>query len=121
MKQVLIFLLILLLYNPADAYTNRDASKKKEDAAKEDAANSSFSYDDSLKVLTINFIEAEMEKDQPEVVDYMRCNSCYEFDAEFILPDDLWKALGASEPLVIKKGSYPVAYKEGVYSITIQF
>ena len=107
-----------LLHLQLNAFT-RNGGKEDVKATKEET-NSSFSYDDGTKLLTINFIAEEMKKTQADVVEYMQSHSSYLFDVEFALPEELWKALGSSTPLIIKKGSYPLEYKDGVYTVCIQ-
>jgi hypothetical protein len=95
--------------------------KKKDAAPANDESNSSFEYQKETNTLTIRFFEEEMMKTQPEVVAYMRSHSDYVFDAPFSLPEELWKALGSSQPLVIEKGKYPLSFRKGVFSVYVQF
>ena len=121
MKKVLLLFVIIVLPIVIIKANDTGINKSNETKASKDEANSSFSYDDTLKLLTIRFFESEMEKDFPEVIERMKCSDDYSFDEEFTLPEELWKAVGAKKPLVVKKGKYPMKYKDGVYSIYIQY
>src|SRR5690606_38755494 len=67
-------------------------------------ANSSFTYDSCGNVLVIRFFEEEMNEAQPATVVFMNAHDEYIFDAAFVLPEELCRALGMNAPVVIKKG-----------------
>lgn len=121
MKQTLLSLLMFLFSPCLTGLEKTDMKKAREEKVPDTEFNSTFSYDAAQKLLVIRFIEAEMEKDQPEVVANLRCSTDYSFDEMFELPEDLWRALGATTPLAIKKGRYPMEFREGVYLIYVQF
>lgn len=122
----LLFLVLITTSKPLHAFGKEEKCKeekvsKNESHTKQEEPNSSFSYDEVRGLLIIRFFEAEMEKDQPDVIEQLKCTNQYVFDAEFALPEELWKAIGSNCPLVIKKGVYPVSYQNGIYSVSIQF
>ena len=82
-------------------------------------ANSSFTFDSCGNVLVIRFFEKEMNETQPEAVVFMKTHDEYIFEAEFVLPADLCRALGMNAPVVISKGRYPMKYLDGVYSVYV--
>ena len=78
-----------------------------------------WTYENSTCILKLSFSESEVKEKTPQQWQYFKTHDQYPFDEDFPLPEDLWSSLGSKEPIVIKTGSYPISYKNGVFEIII--
>ena len=122
MRNLLKSLLCCIAFTSAyGAEETNKSCKPAEKAAENSSPNSNFKYDADSNILKIEFFTAEMVKTQPEEAALHQASDCFSFDNAFALPEDMWKALGASHPLVIEKGSYPIIHSPNSYTVVIQF
>jgi len=63
-----------------------------------------MTYDDATMTLTISFTAADLAIYQPDKIATFKGFSSYTFDVDWIAPDDVQKALGATSPIIISKG-----------------
>ena len=69
----------------------------------------------SSMILGIN--ERDILKVQPDKIVYLKDKKSVVFAEDFVMPAEINKAVKSLKPLVIKKGEYPLTYKNGVYFI----
>jgi len=79
----------------------------------------SYEYDEKTTRFTMSFEEKDLVEAEPEKVRYFKKQKFFHVNENFELPEELWKALGAPQVLVIKKGRYPIEYKDGTYTIIL--
>jgi len=86
------------------------------------------SYADGIVNGTVDFNPAEgtmilgiYEKDilsvQPDKIVYFKNKKTVTFDEDFTLPSEFNIQTKISKPLIIKKGVYPITYKNGMFFI----
>jgi hypothetical protein len=84
------------------------------------AGKSHMTLDEERGTLEISTPQKSLIDTQPEkLIDFQGKNS-YNFMEDWVAPAELNKALKASKPIVIKAGTYPLKYKNGIYTIIVK-
>lgn len=63
----------------------------------------------------------EIRNTQPDKLEFLDGKSEITFDKPYTFPDDIKSALGATKDLVIMPGSYPVNFKDGLFTIKFPY
>jgi len=87
-------------------------------AGTENMSKGTLQVSDDAKSVTIGIQEADILRYQPDKINYFQKKTSVTFDEDFVFPEDINNAAKASKPLVIKAGTYPLSYKDGIYYIT---
>jgi hypothetical protein len=79
--------------------------------------NGTMDVSDEKGVMIVGINESDILKVQPDKIIYFKGKQSVDFVEDFAMPAEINKAVKAVKPLVIRKGEYPMTYKNGVYFI----
>lgn len=78
-------------------------------------------YINERNQLVVSISEEDLTKyENGAALPYFKDKTSISILDPYNLPDETCKALGASPPLTIKPGNYPVSYSNGVYTVIFQ-
>jgi hypothetical protein len=72
------------------------------------------------RILTLTVAKSEIEKNQPDKLEYIESRKMVSFEEDWKAPEDIQEALGGDLPVTIKVGDYPVIFNNGYYSFFFQ-
>jgi len=81
--------------------------------------NGNLSVENSTETMTLGLSEKDILSNQPDKIVYFKGKTSVIFTEDFILSSEINSAAKAIKPLVIKRGEYPLTYKNGMYYIEI--
>jgi len=115
----LLFAIIAILLAVCALSARAGDNRSKKTCADEKPFEMSYEYDEKTARFTMSFEEKDLVEAEPEKLRYFKRQKFFHINESFELPEELWKALGAPQVLVIKKGRYPIEYKDGIYTIVL--
>jgi len=73
--------------------------------------------DEAKNVLIIGISEKDILENQPDKLGYFRGKSSVLFEEDVIFPKEINQKIGAKNDLLIREGTYPISFSDGVYYI----
>ena len=67
--------------------------------------------------MILGIYESGILAEQPDKIIYFKGKRTVFFDEDYYLPSEFISATKSTRPLIIKKGQYPLTYKNGIYYI----
>jgi hypothetical protein len=74
-------------------------------------------YDGNGNTLSLSFSRKDVETYQPDKLQYLD-GETFELPKNFVLNEEQNRRLGATKPVVLKAGSYPLTFENGIYTVT---
>ncbi len=81
--------------------------------------NGTLDVNEERSSMIVSIYEKDILKVQPDKIDYFKGKNYITFTEDFVLSSEINSAVRVKKPLVIKKGEFPLSYKNGIYSIEI--
>lgn len=78
-----------------------------------------MSFNPVSRIITLTVAKAEIEKNQPDKLEFIESKELVHFEEDWDIPDDIRRDLGEDAPSTIKEGKYPVLLNNGCYSFFI--
>lgn len=85
----------------------------------ESSVNGTLDVDQAGGSMILSLNGNDLQNLQPEKLVFFSNRTELTFDEDFIFPVEFNTAVQASKPLIIKKGTYSLSYKNGKYCIEI--
>ena len=82
-------------------------------------SSSTLQVDDTKKALVIGISEKDILENQADKLEYFKGKRSVLFEEDVIFPEEINQKSGSKNSLIIRKGTYPISFSDGVYYLTI--
>jgi hypothetical protein len=87
----------------------------------EGLVNGTLDINEARGSMIIAIAEKDIQKYQPDKLVFFKNKSNLIFTEDYTMPGEINSAAKVTKPLIVKKGTFPLSYKQGMYFIEIPY